>query len=74
MTLASHAVGSLEQFQSVRLLVTCDLSASGGYSGSFRLASGPPTWAHGAPPGGAPVVASAPSGFVLTGRTITVRP
>ena len=53
VTLASHAVGSLEQFQSVRLLVTCDLSASGGYSGSFRLASGAAdVGAREAPPGG----------------------
>jgi len=74
VTLASDAVGPLEQFQSVTLLVTCDLAATGSYSGSFRLTAGAADVSAREAPGGAPVMASAPAGFALTSRTITVRP
>lgn len=73
-TLGVATAGTLDQLIPVHLLVTCDFAATIGYSGTFRvLASAADISAQDAGSSAA-VSLTAPPGFVLAGRTVTVNP
>jgi hypothetical protein len=72
-TLSLSGAGTLEQLNPVQLLVTCDLASATGYTGTFRVLLAAAT-VSGSESGGATVTATAPTDFVVAGRTITVTP
>jgi hypothetical protein len=69
-----NSAGALEQLIPVDLLVTCDLSAASGYSGTFRVLLRAADVRGQESGSGATITASAPADFVLASRTITVAP
>jgi hypothetical protein len=73
ISLSIASAGSLEQLLPVSLLVTCDVSAASGYSGTFRVLLESSN-ISGREPGGTTITATAPTDFVMASRTITVTP
>lgn len=73
VSLSIAGAGALEQLLPVSLLVTCDLSSASGYSGTFRVLL-PSADVTGREAAGVTVTATAPVGFVIASRTITVAP
>lgn len=71
--LSTVASGLLEQFDVVQLLATYDMADTAGYTGTFRLSFGAADIVA-QDDTGTGVSLSAPSGFVVTSRTITVAP
>ncbi len=66
--------GALEQLSPANLLVTCDLSAAMGYSGTFRVHVTAADFTTVETGTSTTVLATAPTGYVLTSRTLTVTP
>jgi hypothetical protein len=74
VTFNTASLGTLEQTQTVRLLVSYDLSAATGYSGTFRYALAANDVVARDADTNAAVTVSLPGNFTLTSRTITVVP
>ncbi len=74
LSLATGVLEALEQYDPVSLLVTYDLSAAAGCTGGFRLSIAMADIGAEQAGSDTSVSATAPVGFLLTSRTVTVSP
>lgn len=74
VTIATGSLNQLDQTQSVRLLVTYDLSGTGTYSGTFRFSMAAADIGAKDAEGPATITPVLPEGVALTSRTLTAAP
>lgn len=74
LTLSLAGASSLEQFDAINVVVTCDLAPGTGYSGTLRVLLSAADVSAKDAVSGTPVGVSLPSGYTLAGRTLSVLP
>lgn len=74
VTFNTAAMPSLQQTQSLQLLVTCDLAPITGYSGSFRVSMAAADIVAQDADGGGAVALTMPAGLLITSRSLHVAP